>query len=477
MHLRQPLLERFSDRSAAEIRQVLVASILADYADADPAYLSDELLASVVEEASKKQYPVLVPLVKKSGTRLVDRLRNCLADRALLVNQPEVEQQVDRQANAAETLAVLDRPEELWPRLKHTADPRLRTRLIERLAPPRFTSRALLERLAREQEGSIRQAILIGLGSGFTGLPEPERARVEKTLLALYAADPDPGVHGAAEWVLRKWGKGAQASAALSRLAGKPAGGKGWFVTPNRHTMIVVRRPGRFVVGSPDDEPGRDPFKEGRHEVTIDYSFAVSAHELTYTQFREYRHDAYRNQAVTPSEECPVSYVAWASVAGYCNWLTDREGLGAQEHCYVTVPSDPRRLKVPDDVTRKHGYRLLTDHEWEYVARADTSTSRFYGNIEPGLEQYAWYSVNSGGHIWPVGLLRPSPLGLFDIYGNVVEYCEYARPAQTAEMAPGRGGDYRSMSRYLRAAMNIEVQRGEGYSFLGCRIAKTLPEQ
>jgi hypothetical protein len=58
-----------------------------------------------------------------------------------------------------------------------------------------------------------------------------------------------------------------------------------------------------------------------------------------------------------------------------------------------------------------------------------------------------------------------------------VEFCEYARPAQTAEMAPGRGGDYRSMSRYLRAAMNTENERGHGYSFLGCRIAMTLPER
>jgi hypothetical protein len=61
--------------------------------------------------------------------------------------------------------------------------------------------------------------------------------------------------------------------------------------------------------------------------------------------------------------------------------------------------------------------------------------------------------------------------------GNIVEFCEYARPAQTAEMAPGRGGDYRSMSRYLRAAMNTENERGHGYSFLGCRIAMTLPER
>jgi hypothetical protein len=73
-----------------------------------------------------------------------------------------------------------------------------------------------------------------------------------------YEADADPGVHGAAEWVLRKRGFDAQREAAGRRPAGKPAGDKGWFVTPKLHTMILARPPGRFIIGSPDDEPGHD---------------------------------------------------------------------------------------------------------------------------------------------------------------------------------------------------------------------------
>ncbi len=133
--LRQPLLDRFADRPATE-PQVLAASILAGYADFDPLFLPEELLARVVEDASPKQYAVLLPLVRKRGTRLVDRLVERLRDPVPLMYRPEDERQVERQANAAETLLVLDHPQEFWPRLKQTADPRLRTRLIDRLTAP-----------------------------------------------------------------------------------------------------------------------------------------------------------------------------------------------------------------------------------------------------------------------------------------------------------------------------------------------------
>ena len=167
MHLRQPLLDGFAEPPMTEVRQILAASILADYADNDPLFMPSEILARLVEDASTTQYPWLLPLVRKRGAGLVDPMRECLGDPVPLTSRPEDERKVERQANAAETLLVLDLPEEFWPRLKQSADPRLRTRLIDRLTTPRLSPGALLDRLEREKEGSIRQAILIGLGSGF----------------------------------------------------------------------------------------------------------------------------------------------------------------------------------------------------------------------------------------------------------------------------------------------------------------------
>jgi len=473
MRLRQPLLDRFVDQPATEVRQIPAASILVDYGDTDPLFLPDELLARLVEDASAKQYPWLLPLVRKRGTGLVDRLRKCLGDPVPLLSGPENERQVERQANAAETLLVLDRPQEFWPRLKHSDDPRLRTRLIDRLTAPRTGARALLDRLGQETDDSVRQAILIGLGSGFSTLKPEDRPGFAERLLSLYQEDPDSGVHGAAEWVLTKWGFEKQILEVKTRLAGMPRGAKGWFITPKLHTMIVVKAPGRFVVGSPKDEPGRD-ISEDRHEVTIEYSFAVSAHDVTSAQFREFRGEPDLEPAVTPSEKCPKNFVTWNVAALYCNWLTDQVGMRPDERFYTLMGADLATVPVPDDFRRRPGFRLPTDHEWEYVARAGAVTSRFFGNVESDLDKYAWFALNSDGHTWPVGLLRPNPLGLFDIYGNVDEWCEFSPPGGDSKLCPVRGGGYRSTAKFLRSAMPEATKRDSKLSFFGFRIAMTL---
>jgi formylglycine-generating enzyme required for sulfatase activity len=70
------------------------------------------------------------------------------------------------------------------------------------------------------------------------------------------------------------------------------------------------------------------------------------------------------------------------------------------------------------------GYRLPTEAEWEYACRAGAVTSRYYGETEELLVQYCWYNKNSGERAWPVGRKKPNDLGLFDMHGNVVTWCQ-----------------------------------------------------
>jgi serine/threonine protein kinase/formylglycine-generating enzyme required for sulfatase activity len=497
-YLRQPLFGRSVAPPTDDVPQIPPSSILAEYAETDSQYLTDALLAQLLETASAQQFAVLLPLPLKRGEALVAWMMECLAERVPLSDRLEDERQVERLANAAETLLVLGHADEFWRRLKQSADPRLRTRLIDRLRAPRLAADELLDALGREDEGSIRQAIVIGLGSGYPTLPEADRARVAAQLKSMYHDDPDPGVHGAAEWVLAKWGYEDELRDAKHKLARLPRDvKKGWFITPHLHTMIVVKTPGRFVVGSPDSETNRDK-NETQHEVSIDYSFAISAHEVTFAQFRSFERDAYRDNAVTPSEECPKSFVSWSAGASYCNWLTDEVGMSEHERCYLATPGERAPYRVADDFLMRPGYRLPTDHEWEYVARADAATSRFFGNADSDLDRYAWFALNSQGRTWPVGQLRPNPLGLFDIYGNVDEWCEFSPqrlipdggPVRGAgfraifgsslgtvfvdQTAPLRGGGFRATSKFLRSAMPRVVERESQYSFYGFRIAMTL---
>ena len=79
--------------------------------------------------------------------------------------------------------------------------------------------------------------------------------------------------------------------------------------------------------------------------------------------------------------------------------------------------------KIVPDVLKQPGYRLPTEAEWEYACRAGAVTSRYYGRLEELLGKYAWYSKNSQGRAWPCGQLLPNELGLFDMLGNVYEWC------------------------------------------------------
>ena len=81
-------------------------------------------------------------------------------------------------------------------------------------------------------------------------------------------------------------------------------------------------------------------------------------------------------------------------------------------------------MTIPADALKRTGYRLPTEAEWEYACRAGAITSRYYGLSIDLLEQYARYQANSQDHAWPCGSLLPNDLGLFDMLGNVYEWCQ-----------------------------------------------------
>jgi formylglycine-generating enzyme required for sulfatase activity len=170
-------------------------------------------------------------------------------------------------------------------------------------------------------------------------------------------------------------------------------------------TNMVFIRPNTFVQGSPTNELGHRTDESPQTTVTITHGFWMGKHEVTQG---EYLGVVGSNPSQFPGDLTrPVESVSWPEATNYCALLT------AQHLAAGIIPPGSQ-------------YRLPTEAEWEYAARAGSSTRFSYGEDLTGtnLVNYAWYSANSGNMPHPVEQKLPNAWGLYDTIGNVYEWCE-----------------------------------------------------
>ena len=248
------------------------------------------------------------------------------------------------------------------------------------------------------------------------------------------------------------------------------SGGDGTVAPPASGYILV--QPGVFTMGSPSDESGRDD-DEMQHPVTLTHSFWLKATEVTQGEWESLM-GGNPSSFGSCGADCPVEDVSWYDAVGYCNALSAQQGLAK---CYevdgyaVTFAG----LDCP-------GYRFPTEAEWEYAARAGTTGAR-YGD----LDAVAWYDSNSGGKPHPVGKKQANAWGLYDMLGNVWEWChdwyvdDAAGPA-TDPSGPSvgsnrvlRGGSWISDAVFARAASRNCYSPGFRNFYLGLRPARSNP--
>ncbi len=385
--------------------------------------------------------------------------------------------QARRKANVAAALVALGKGEMVWPLLIHRADPTVRSCLIERLASAGVDSRILVHRLAEERTVSIRRALVLALG-GFNSEAAPPS---EPMLLDLYENATDPGLHAAAGWLLRRWGRDDRLRAIDQRMAtGKAIDRREWFINKQGQTFTIIRS-----APSPSDRrPSKPP--PGRMAPC----FAIASTEVTVAQFRAFRADHQSDPELAPKPGCPVNRVSWYDAAEYCNWLSAKEGISPTQWCYKKG-KDGKLDFVPDYLHRT-GYRLPTEAEWRFGCRAGARTDWSFGEADKELvgEYACWYgNAQPDGIVQTklVGSLKPNDWGLFDMHGNVSEWCQEpasdetpktktARPAFWNDIA-GKlcGGSCRNA--FVDVKCNSWTLSGRKMELgaQGFRVARTMP--
>jgi serine/threonine protein kinase/formylglycine-generating enzyme required for sulfatase activity len=472
-----PLQRVFGDPRARPDLRIAAADALADFARDQPA-----LLARLASEATAEQYDVL----RQALAQLTDRRSD--AEQALgemVQEQPSTgmneRRRVElgrRRAGAAITLLHLGDRAAVSPVFQFQDDPEALTQFVHRLRERGLPPEAVLDCLDEAADVPARFALVLALGEfRFEDVSEARRPSLRDRLARWYRDDPSSAIHGACGWLLRTWGFHDEAERVdRTPLPPDPAAKRDWFVQqvgPDCMTFVVFR-PGTFVMGSPPDENGQQ--NERQHQVRLTRAFAVSDREMPVA-------------GKTGSEAGqPLVSVDWAEAVEYCRRLTTKAGRPEADQCYVPSAG----ASAPD--WRFHperpGFRLPTEAEWEYACRAGTITAYGFGDDRALLKYYGRHERPDETEKKPLpgGTLRPNLRGLFDMHGNVWEWCQdwYQEQLPDDTVDPRgpddgksrvlRGGGWDRGAWHCRSAYRHSPTPNYRAAYMGFRVVQTLPD-
>lgn len=479
----EPLGKAFRDIHGNATERELATAVLARYAAGDA-----QALANLAMDAQAAQWGMIYPVLVKQDAKTKDILRAELEKRPPAnAAAPARVALARRQAAAAAALLQAGEREKIFSLLRVKDDPESLTQFVHRgrargVLPPQLLdcvrkADALRQASSGEDrrlEDRVLFGLLLALGEfELADLPQAEQKPLLQQVLAWYGQDASSAIHGAAGWILRRWGQEEAATKVdhtpvpydpqrewyTLEIKAKTGGPKGGLPREEPiYFTFVVFPPGEFQMGSPEDEAAQNPV-ERQHRVRLTRPLAVSDREITWAQYSSFDggrwHDAMEKQWMRKcAADEPAFGVDWYGAVRYCRWLSEQAKLTEAEQCYADpqtlekgVNGEPRNWPLDLD---KGGFRLPTEAEWEYACRSGTTTRWSFGSDAEHLAAYAWFLDNSQQRSHPAGRLGPNLRGLFDVHGNLFEWTHDSYERFGVELATDPLGPQGGLDRILR---------------------------
>lgn len=226
-----------------------------------------------------------------------------------------------------------------------------------------------------------------------------------------------------------------------------------------RCPRMVIIPAGSVVTGDPREYEDLKVDESPRPQITFDRPFALGMFEVTQAEWSEFMAD---NPSDVKGDDLPINKVNWRNVQDYLQKLNAKTG---------------------------RSYRLPSESEWEYAARAGSPDAFSFGSDESQLPRFAWFEANSGGIAKPVGKLQPNAFGLYDMHGNVWEWIddcyssnygknltkEFEAERQSFCYRVIRGGSVLNFAKYATVFHRASLTPVNFNSNLGFRVALSLP--
>ncbi len=225
---------------------------------------------------------------------------------------------------------------------------------------------------------------------------------------------------------------------------------------------MVLIPAGEFLMGSPDSDKHALPSEKPQHRVRITRPFYLGKYLVTQEQWEAVMGS---NPSHFKGSKNPVEQVSWEDCRGFVEKLSAKRGGGK--------------------------FLLPTEAQWEYACRAGSTTRYCFGDEESGLGEYAWYAANSGITTHPVGGKKPNAWGLYDMHGNVWEWCQdwydegyYANSTTDDPTGPSggsfrvlRGGCWNYPAWICRSAFRYWLVPGDRIFHLGFRVSRVAADR